>query len=256
MVAWDAAQYLVFERERTQPAIDLARRIAGRRVARAVDVGCGPGNSTAVLAAAFPDAKVLGVDSSPEMLDAARSAHPGLSFAHADAAGGLAELPGSFDVVFSNACLQWVPDHPVLLARLMGKVAPGGVLAVQVPVNYDEPVHRIIREIVARPAWRGAFPQPRVLHTLAPEEYFDVLSRIATDFSLWQTSYYHRLPSHEAVLAWYRGTGLRPYLEALGERDRARFEADVLAEVEKSYPVRENGEVMFRFPRLFFVAEA
>ena len=184
MVAWDAAQYLVFERERTQPAIDLARRIAGRRVARAVDVGCGPGNSTAVLAAAFPDAKVLGVDSSPEMLDAARSAHPGLSFAHADAAGGLAELPGSFDVVFSNACLQWVPDHPVLLARLMGKVAPGGVLAVQVPVNYDEPVHRIIREIVARPAWRGAFPQPRVLHTLAPEEYFDVLSRIATDFSL------------------------------------------------------------------------
>ena len=137
-----------------------------------MDVGCGPGNSTAALAAAFPDAEVLGVDNSPEMLDAARGAHPGLSFAHADAAGGLAELPGSFDVVFSNACLQWVPDHPALLARLMRKVAPGGVLAVQVPVNYDEPVHRIIREIVARPAWRGAFPQPRVLHTLAPEEYF------------------------------------------------------------------------------------
>ncbi len=255
MAQWDAAQYLRFEAERTQPSIDLAARIPLERPAKVLDVGCGPGNSTAVLARRFPEAAILGVDNAPPMIEAAKKAYPHLSFALCDAAGAeLEELGADFDVVFSNACIQWIPDHPALLARLLARLQPGGVLAVQTPMNYEEPIHRIIGEVCGRREWRDKIGTPRIFYNLTPGEYADHLARLAADYTLWQTTYYHRLESHEAILDWYRGTGLRPYLQALSEADRPAFEKAVYDEVAAAYPRQENGEILFRFPRLFFLA--
>ncbi len=255
-MAWDSGQYLKFEAQRTQPARDLAARIGREGVRDVLDVGCGPGNSSRVLAERFPGARVRGIDSSPEMIAAARARHPDLEFSLCDAGKELATLGLAFDVVFSNACIQWIPDHPKLVRELLGLVRPGGVLAVQTPMNYDEPIHTIIAGLVAGEKWRGAFKQPRIFYNLRPGQYFDLLADVAAGFDLWQTTYYHVLPSHAAIMEWYRGTGLRPYLSALPEAQRAVFEADVLAQVVEQYPKQRDGRIIFRFPRFFFTATA
>ncbi|MGD9559234.1 MAG: methyltransferase domain-containing protein [Oscillospiraceae bacterium] len=256
MPSWDAAQYLKFEQERTQPAEDLAARVALQNPKKVLDVGCGPGNSTAVLARRFPTADILGIDSSADMVAAARTAHPALRFVQADAAGDLSALGAGFDLVFSNACIQWVPNHRALLPRLLGLLRSGGALAVQTPFNQRQPIHRILSSLAKSPRWRPFFPQPRLFYNLSAGGYFDLLHQHAAAFSLWQTTYFHALPGHEAILEWYRGTGLRPYLEALPtEEDRAAFEQAVFAAVQAAYPQRSGG-VIFRFPRLFFTATA
>lgn len=256
MVQWNAVQYLKFQNERTQPARDLAQRIREARPETVLDVGCGPGNSTRVLAEVFPQADILGIDSSPAMIKAAGTNHPDLDFKLCDAAKDLPTLGRTYDIVFSNACLQWVPDHPRLLPQLLGLLTAGGILAVQIPMNQEEPIHRIIQELVTSDAWRDAFAQPRIFHTLAPGDYVDLLAEIAADFSVWQTTYFHRLRSHQDILEWYRGTGLRPYLDALPDARRPDFEAAVFRRVVAAYPSQHNGEVIFRFPRFFFIATA
>ncbi|QQO08795.1 methyltransferase domain-containing protein [Breznakiella homolactica] len=255
MPAWDPSQYLKFQRERTQPAIDLAARISLGSPKKVLDVGCGPGNSTAVLAERFPGAEIIGIDNSPDMIQSARKKMPAVRFECVDAAGNLASLGGGFDVVFSNACIQWIPDHRGLLPRLMGLLAPGGVLAVQTPMNYKEPIHIIIEEMIGSKKWKTHITNPRVFYNLLPGDYYDLLSGISGNVSLWETTYYHILQSHEDIMEWYRGTGLRPYLEALPEDLRPGFESDVFRRVAEAYPVQENGSVIFRFPRFFFTAE-
>lgn len=256
MVHWNAVQYLKFQNERTQPARDLAARLRQATPAKVLDVGCGPGNSTRVLADNFPEAGILGIDASPAMITAAGTSHPDLAFKLCDASRDLPTLDRDFDIVFSNACLQWVPNHPKLLPELLGLLRPGGILAVQIPMNQDEPIHTIIQELVASPDWREAFPRPRIFHTLTPGAYVDLLAELTEDFSVWQTTYFHRLRSHQDILEWYRGTGLRPYLDALPENRRPVFEAAVLRRVAAAYPPQKNGEVIFRFPRFFFLATA
>jgi len=253
-VKWDSGQYLRFEKERTQPSIDLAGRIEKESVQRVLDVGCGPGNSSEVLARRFPQARVLGIDSSPEMIESARQAHPGIDFRLCDAGKELESLEGGYDVVFSNACIQWVPDHKALLKNMMGLLAPGGVLAVQIPMNQHEPIHQIIGELVTSDVWKDAFPNPRVFHTLTQGHYFDLLAKLAASFTMWETTYYHVMPSHEAILDWYRGTGLRPYLAALPDEKKKDFKQAVVAKVRAQYPLQENAQVIFRFPRFFFTA--
>lgn len=255
MMNWDAHQYQRYERERTLPARDLAHAIPLKSARRIIDVGCGIGNSTSVLHERFPDAKIIGADSSPAMLEAARQAHPDLTFIPFDAAEDFCKLEGSFDVVFSNACIQWIPDHDRLLTEMMGVLRPGGVLAVQIPMNHDEPIHQIITSLAGSDRWRGRFQGiPRVFHTLTQSEYYDILAELASDFSLWQTTYCHRMPSHLSIMEWYKGTGLRPYLAALPPQAAAEFEADVYREVKAAYPVQRCGEIIFRFPRFFFTA--
>ncbi len=151
---WDSDLYLQFKAERTQPSIDLVKRIPLSHAAKALDVGCGPGNSSRVLADAFPGARITGVDSSPEMIAAAAAAHPDMTFRLCDA-GDLASLgENGFDIVFSNACIQWVPDHPRLLGDMLSLLRPGGVLAVQIPMNQQEPIHRIVARLAADDEWR------------------------------------------------------------------------------------------------------
>ena len=256
MTHWNAALYLKFETERTQPAEDLARRIPCEAPAKILDVGCGPGNSSRVLATRFPKASILGIDSSPAMIEAATAGHPDIAFRLCDAGRDLVRLDQDFDVVFSNACIQWIPDHPSLLRAMLGRLRPGGVLAVQTPMNHHEPIHRIIEELTTADPWRGEFPNPRVFYNLSPEAYFDVLSELAEEVTLWETSYHHILPSHDAIMEWYRGTGLRPYLQALSDEKRIVFEQAVRDRVVEAYPARKNGRVIFRFPRFFFLATA
>lgn len=253
-MSWNSEQYLKFKAERTQPAIDLANRITAQSPTDIIDIGCGPGNSTEILKKRYPDAAVAGADNSENMLEAARKNYADIEFILCDASRDLGRLDRKFDVVFSNACIQWVPDHHKLLREMMSLLKEGGMLAVQIPMNYDEPIHKIIGEAASSEKWRDKLNDPRHFYTLAPEKYYDVLAEISSDFSMWQTTYFHRMKSHADIMEWYKSTGLRPYLEALPPADRAEFENDIFAEVETAYPKQANGEIIFRFPRLFFTA--
>lgn len=253
-MSWNSEQYLKFKAERTQPAIDLANRITVRAPTDIIDIGCGPGNSTKILKKRYPNAAVVGADNSENMLEAARKKYPDIEFIICDASRDLGRLCGKFDIVFSNACIQWVPDHHKLLREMMSLLKEGGELAVQIPMNYDEPIHKIIGETASSEKWRDKFNDPRHFYTLTPEKYYDILSEISSDFSMWQTTYFHRMKSHSNIMEWYKSTGLRPYLETLSPADKEEFEKDIFTEVEKAYPKQANGEIIFRFPRLFFKA--
>lgn len=254
MANWDAELYLRFGRERTQAAIDLAARVEAAAPARVADLGCGPGNSTAVLRARWPAAEVVGVDSSPEMIAAARASDPAGRWELGDLATWADGRP--FDVVYSNAALQWVPDHAAVAPRLFGLVAPGGALAVQVPAHFESPLHRLIEAIADRPGWRGTPASAKTALTVErPGFYYDVLSPLAARLDLWVTEYWHRMDGPSAVVAWIRGTGLRPFLAACADdAERAEFERQLLLGVERAYPHQADGKVLFPFRRLFVVA--
>lgn len=251
---WNPEQYIKFINERTQPSIDLAKRIDTDDPKSIIDIGCGPGNSTAVLAKQFPNAKIIGADSSESMVKKAKYQYPSLDFIQFDAENDFPELKDRFDVVFSNACIQWVPNHRKLLSDMMSVLNDNGVMAVQVPMNYNEPIHKILASLSTSHKWKDKFSHEQIFHTLTQSEYFDLLSEISSDFTIWETIYMHRMPSHESIIDWYRSTGMRPYLDSLSEGDAKEFEKDVFYKVVKAYPVQKNGEIIFRFPRLFFTA--
>lgn len=251
---WNSKQYLKFKAERTQPAVDLANTINLKNPKKILDAGCGPGNSTQVLYDKFPDAYILGVDSSQDMIDAAKKNCPHLDFKLCDISKDLDQLGQDFDIVFSNACIQWVPDHERLLKNMIDLLNPEGVLAVQIPMNFKEPIHTIIQELAASEKWKGYYKDTGRRNVLSQGEYYDILSDISREFYIWDTVYYHTMKSHEDILEWYRGTGLRPYLSALPEDKRAEFENEVLRRLIIEYPKQKNGDVIFRFPRFFFIA--
>lgn len=252
---WNASQYEKFIRERTLPAKDLANKIYCKNPKMILDIGCGTGNSTKVLKDRFPQSRVIGADSSSDMLAKARANHPELDFIAFDASCDFDHLETKFDIVFSNACMQWIPDHEKFLKNIMQILNAGGMLAVQIPMNYKEPIHLIIRELADSEKWNTKFGTPRVFYNLTQSAYFDILSEISRDFSIWETVYFHRMPSHQSIMEWYKGTGLRPYLSVLSPDDALDFENDVFQKIEKAYPMRKNGEIIFRFPRFFFTAQ-
>lgn len=254
MTTWNPHLYMQFGNERTQPSIDLANRVAVARPQRVVDVGCGPGNSTAVLRQRWPDTEIVGFDSSPEMIAAATAQHPAGTWLLADAATWTAEQP--FDVVFSNAALHWLPDHAALVPHLFAQVAPGGALAVQIPTHERSAVHQRIRAIADEPQWQQRMDAARRALTIErPSFYYDVLQPLATRLDIWETVYYHVLESTDAIVEWIRSTGLRPYLEALeSDEQREAFLAKLRAGVAEDYPRQRDGRVLLPFPRLFMVA--
>jgi trans-aconitate 2-methyltransferase len=259
MPTWNAAQYLRFADERTRPCRDLAAALALEAPRRIIDLGCGPGNSTAVLAARWPDAETSGLDSSEAMILAARRDAPQRTWAVGDIGTWKAPEEAPFDLVFSNAALHWVPDHDALYPRLLAQVSPGGALATQVPNNMGAAAHEAMREIAARPAWRAHFPVPVREWRVHPASfYYDLLAPLAARIDIWETEYLHVLPGPEAIVEWYKGSGLRPFLDALpDEGDRQRFLDDYLQAVTAAYPARQaplGGHVLLPFRRLFVIA--
>jgi trans-aconitate 2-methyltransferase len=257
MPNWNPQQYLKFTEERTQPCRDLAARIALTSVQRAIDLGCGPGNSTAVLRERWPDAEFTGLDSSAQMIERAAREYPGQHWMAGDLSKWAAGGDGKFDVVFSNAALQWVDNHADLYPRLLSRVASGGALAIQIPGNIDALPHRLMREVAASPEWRRWFPPGKVRewHHHEMDFYYDVLAPTAARLELWATEYLHILPDAQAIVEWYRGTGLRPFLEALeSDAHRERFVTDYLEALRPHYQPHAAGGVLFPFRRIFLIA--
>ncbi len=255
MPTWNADQYLRFADERTRPCRDLAARIELPAIPhRIADLGCGPGNSTAVLAERWPDARLTGIDNAPDMLARARRDLPGIAWEEGDLG---AWRPGQrYDLVFSNAALQWVPHHAALFPHLLRQTAEGGALAVQMPGNCDAPAHRLMRELAASKAWRDSFPAPvREWHVHDLPDYYAIVAHHAARLDLWATEYQHILDGPAAIAEWYKGTGLRPFQDVLpGAAERERFVADYTGLLAEAFPARADGKVIFPFRRLFLIA--
>lgn len=251
MSDWNPEKYLQFKRQRTQPAKDLAARLLDFSPASAVDIGCGPGNSTAVLKELFPSAKLIGIDRSESMIARAREKYADISFEVCSAH----ELRGKFDLIFSNACFQWIPGHEELIPALMGKLNHGGYLAVQMPMNQEEPLFQLIKETVSQPKWNFENSNLEKNDVLSPQKYFDILSCCASSFDMWESVYYHAMPSHQQLIEWVEGTRLRPYLNVLSDENKFLLKEELLEKTKKAYPFTDSGEVILRFRRLFFTAQ-
>jgi len=254
MTDWSAGQYLKFEDERTRPPRDLLAQVSLQEPHRVVDLGCGPGNSTELLIARYPRAEVIGLDSSADMLRQARERLPKWRFIEADLARWHPSEPT--DLLFANAVFQWMPDHPAVLRRLLEALPEGGVLAVQMPDNTDEPALSLQRELAGRAPWAARLGRNAVARDdlLTPAAYYDLLRPLSSRLDIWHTVYNHVLAGPRAIVEWFRGSSLRPYLSALDEGMRDGFIAEYAAEIARAYPARCDGKVLLRFPRLFIVA--
>lgn len=254
-MSWSAAQYQLFERQRTRPVHDLLAAVHTAPVTTAIDLGCGPGNSTEVLAARFPGATVTGLDSSADMVAAARRRLPGMPFDLADITQW--QGAGPYDVILSNAVLQWVPDHQALLPRLAGMLAPGGSLAIQMPDNLDEPAHRIMRQVAADGPWAATLAGAADARSerRSADWYYALLTPHCASVDIWRTTYYHVLTGGvDAVVEWFKGSGLRPFLAPLDADAQTSFLARYRALAAEAYPTQPDGAVLLPFPRLFIVA--
>ncbi|MCX4629464.1 trans-aconitate 2-methyltransferase [Streptomyces sp. NBC_01443] len=261
---WDPQQYLRHAGHRTRPFLDLLNRIPElpTRPARIADLGCGPGNVTALLAERWPEAHITGFDLSPEMLRRATGEYAGkttgggsLDFHHGDLASWLPEEP--YDLIVSNAALQWVPSHPGSFAAWINGLRPGGTFAFQIPGNFSAPSHALLAELCDTPRWRGRLSGhgARYIHLLEPAEYLARFTELGCAVDTWETTYHQLLAGPDPVLDWVKGTALRPVLTALGE-DRGAVDA-FLAEyrdlLREAYPTGPRGTV-FPFRRIFAVA--
>ena len=251
-MAWNPKTYLAFADERTRPAADLLARVPTEAPKRVADLGCGPGNSTALLVARWPEANVEGLDSSPQMIETAKASDIRADFKLADIAAWTPDAP--YDVIFSNATYQWLDDHKVLLPRLMAFVAKGGVFAFQVPNNQYAPSHELMRAVASESVFAAKLKNVRGVFVEKPQTYFDILTPHATSLDIWTTEYLHVLDGEDAVFKWVSGTGLRPYLDALDTAEREAFTRDYKARLNIAYPRRADGKTLLPFSRLFAVA--
>jgi trans-aconitate 2-methyltransferase len=234
-MSWSASQYVKFEDERTRPVRDLIAAIPTAEAARAVDLGCGPGNSTEVLMARYPMASITGIDSAEDMVR---------------------EAPGPWDVILANAVLHWVPGHSVLLPRLVGALSSGGSLAVQMPDNLAEPSHQLMQEVAGDGPWaaRLAGAQGERSQVAPAAWYYSLLRPLCARVDVWRTTYHHPLAGIDAVVEWFKGSGLRPYLSPLDREEQTEYLRRYRAALAGAYPPQPDGSVLLPFPRLFFVA--
>ncbi|HGY1164997.1 TPA: trans-aconitate 2-methyltransferase [Citrobacter braakii] len=248
MADWNPSLYLQYASERTRPAAELLSRVALENARTVVDLGCGPGNSTTLLHQRWPSARIIGVDSSPNMLNEARKALPDCHFVEANISKFRPEQ--SFDLLYANASLQWVPDHYELFPQLVSLLNYNGVLAVQMPDNWQEPTHVLMREVAYEQGYpdRGRTPLPGV------HAYYDILTEAGCDVDIWRTTYYHIMESHQSIIDWVSSTGLRPWLQELSESEQRNYLARYHELLQEQYPLQENGKILLAFPRLFIVA--
>ena len=253
MPTWNSVQYSKFINERTQPAYDLASKINIVNPKSIVDVGCGPGNSTRVLKEFWPTAKTSGFDSSHEMLKQAKTSALEVDWFQSTVENW--NPSGSYDIIFSNAVLQWVQSHDKLLPRLLDMLNDNGALAVQLPAHYNSPLHKQLIDVAKMPKWEEYTVKACNLLSLHPPSYYyDLLEPITSHVDIWETQYFHVMDDVQSILEWFRGTGLRPFLEAMPDKkSRVAFEQDVLEKYKSSYAIQKNGNVLFPFNRFFFI---
>jgi trans-aconitate 2-methyltransferase len=248
---WDPDRYLTYADERGRPFVELLARVGADRPDDVVDLGCGPGNLTALLGARWPGARLRGLDSSPEMIETAGAAEPGIDFAVADL-GDWAAADDLVDVLVCNATLQWIPGHLDLLPALAGHVRPGGWLAFQVPGNFDEPSHTIRTELAAEAPYQEHTQGVAVPSSHDPAVYLEALTALGMTVDAWETTYLHVLTGPDPVFTWVSGTGARPTLQALPDDQRPGFEAEFKRRLRAAYPERD-GRVLLPFRRIFVV---
>ena len=252
-MTWNPEQYLKFAEPRLRPAVDLLTRIDAVNPARVFDLGCGAGNVTHLLKARWPDSQITGVDDSAEMLERASKSVAEVNWVQQSLADWQPEH--AVDVIYSNAALHWLPDHRKLFARLVRQLAPGGVLAVQMPRNFGAASHRMIAETVLAGPWRAKLePLLRPAPVASPDIYYDLLSGLVRNLDIWEAEYLQVLEGVDPVKEWTKGTWLKQFLDALTAPEAAAFEADYAARVRIAYPVRDDGKTLFPFRRLFIVA--
>ena len=244
MVTWDPAHYEQFADQRLRPGLDLVARIDHPDPRSIVDLGCGTGRLTEELAARWPAAAVLGIDRSTEMLPATSAR---VSYQEADIQTWRPDSPP--DLLFANASLQWIDGHERLLPKLMGHLRPGGVLAVQMPLSWDQPSHRILRHVAERYGV-SSLPPP----TLDPAAYYEVLGSSTTD--VWVTTYQHVLEGENPVYAWVSATGMQRFLKRIDSTAHEEYRASCAAELALAYPGRADGTTLFPFTRLFIRSQA
>lgn len=251
---WNPELYLKFRNERTQPSVDLVNRIQiGFEPENIIDIGCGPGNRGQILFERWPNAKFLGIDSSQKMIEKAIADHPDKSWQIADAA--IYQSETKYDIVYSNATIQWIPNHEQLIGHLYDLLTARGVLAVQIPKFRDMIISKDIDNVANKIKWRKLTEHCSQLYTHHDYNfYYDVLSSIFVSIEMWETFYLHVLDSHKLIVEMIKSTGMKPYLDSLNnEFEKEEFENDVLTEVVNHYPAQSNGKVIFPFKRLFMI---
>jgi trans-aconitate 2-methyltransferase len=254
MPSWDPSQYLKFTDHRLRPALDLMARIALEAPRSIYDLGCGPGNITRLLSERWPGAAVTGVDSSADMLAMARTEAATVAFEQADIAAWSPPAPA--DLLFTNATLHWLDDHAALLPRLAAQLAPGGVLAIQMPDNRTSPSHLLMDEAAATGPWHETLAQARPVYSSMqlPDAYYRILAPVVRQLDIWETTYLHILEGDNPVVEWTKGTALRPYLDALAEPERSAFLAAYATRIAAAYPKQPDGRTLLPFKRIFIVA--
>jgi trans-aconitate 2-methyltransferase len=252
-MAWNPEQYLKFAAPRLRPAIDLLNAVPATRPGTVFDLGCGAGNVTKLLAERWPDAAITGVDDSAPMLERAAKEFPAGRWVLQGIGEWKADAPA--DVIYSNAALHWLPEHPKLLRHLMAQLAPQGVLAVQMPRNFGAPSHTSIAETVLDGPWRKRLePMLKPAPVAGPDAYYDILAPLAGRLDIWETEYLQVLEGADPVKEWTKGTWLKQYLDALEEPERSAFEVSYAARLRSAYPTHADGKTLFPFRRLFIVA--
>lgn len=249
---WNPDQYLTFRDERSRPFTELVARIPGP-ARTIVDLGCGPGHLTPVLRHRWPDAQIVGVDSSTEMIARARAENtdPLVSYEITDVREWEPAEP--VDVIVSNATFQWVPGQFELIPRLRDHLSPGGRLAFSVPNNFDQPSHRILHELADREPYAEHTAGTRRAGGFGPETYLSLLSGPGWHLDVWETTYLHVLQGPDPVFGWISGTGARPILQALPASLREQFSTEYRGFLREAYPPQEWGTVL-PFQRVFVVA--
>jgi trans-aconitate 2-methyltransferase len=252
---WNPDLYLKFDKERIQPSIDLVSRIDIEKPSKIIDIGCGPGNSTQILVQRWPGSTIIGVDNSPAMIEKAKKDYPMQEWRILDA--GTDEINEKFDLVFSNATIQWIPNHALLLKKFHKMLTENGSIATQIPQFWDMPIGEAIAIVGANSRWVSVTKGVTDLFTIHDRYfYYDQLSELFANIDIWQSDYIHIMDSHLAILEMVRSTGLRPFIDRLKtDIDKKDFEELVLKEIVKDYPLQKNGKVLFPFKRLFFIAK-
>ena len=256
MSDWKPSLYLKFEKERTQPAIDLVMKIEHENPVRIVDIGCGPGNSTSVLKARWNNSEIIGVDSSPAMIEQAQKTGENIDWVCADASSDLSNL-GKFDIVFSNAAIQWIPNHEKLLSNLFELLNPNGILAVQVPDTTNMPFHTELKRFITTDEWKKFFVSlSNVYSANGYRHFYDILSDLSSHIEMWVTDYCHILNTHNEIVKWVSAAALRPYINCFNdERMKDKFLLEYENYLSKVYPKQRNNKIMFPFTRVFFIAK-